>query len=264
VIRARPEGFRLETTSVVGEGQLERSIYCADVGGARYVATIATPAAAAPRGARALTSTVYRAGQRGLCSGAANGATAVNDGAPGKPPPGPQLVRPTGVAGCIFRNLPDQVNRDAVMAVLSHADPGKVLREPVSAVAPRCTGQPYSASDADLVGAVLSLYQRIVAASTLGREVGLAQRQLDAAWASATPADKAPYLAAARSFISPGSQYAPPPPGAAATFQERLNIPAQGAAANVPALLHMYYSATALSEVSEAGLAARGVAAPDR
>jgi hypothetical protein len=70
VIRARPEGFVPASSSLADGGRVERTVYCAGTGDARFVATITTPHERAPRGTRALSSTVYRAGPAGaLCSG---------------------------------------------------------------------------------------------------------------------------------------------------------------------------------------------------
>jgi len=72
VIRARPEGFVLDRTATVADGGVERSIYCGGGPEARYVATITTPVGRPTGHARALASTVYRAGPTGLCSRPAN------------------------------------------------------------------------------------------------------------------------------------------------------------------------------------------------
>jgi len=259
VIRARPEQFTLASTTALDGGAVERSVYCGGAGGARYAATITTPVGRAPAGTRALASTVYQASAGGLC---ATERAPLRVSAAPAPTPGLQLVPPTGVGGCIFRKLPESVNRDALMAVMSHSDVVRVLREPVAAVAPQCTGRPYSASDAALVGAAISLYPRMVAASFLGTQLKIPQRQLDSAWTAATPDERAPYLASARSFLSPGGKFVPAAPGAVAPFQHRLDLTRDGLDPRVPQVLHMYYSASALSELSEAELAARGAAPP--
>lgn len=68
VILARPEGFARGRSGAVAGGQVQRTVYCAMTGGERLVATITTPAGKAPRGVRALSSTVYRApGPSPLC-----------------------------------------------------------------------------------------------------------------------------------------------------------------------------------------------------
>ena len=67
-ILARPEGFARGRSGPVAGGQVERTVYCAMIGGERLVATITTPSGKAPRGVRALSSTVYRApGPSPLC-----------------------------------------------------------------------------------------------------------------------------------------------------------------------------------------------------
>jgi len=164
----------------------------------------------------------------------------------------PQLVAPSGVGGCIYRNLSTDVSRDAVMAVLSHSDIGAVLRGPVGAAAPHCTKRP--PSDPAVVGAVFSVYLRMVSAYFIGRQLNLPQRQLDTAWTSATPEEKAPFIASARSFLSPAASFAPANPEAVAAFERRLelgkSLDRKGSEA-----LHMYFMATALNELAEANLA---------
>jgi hypothetical protein len=44
-------------------------------------------------------------------------------------------------------------------------------------VAPKCAGQPFSASDTAVVGSVMSVYSRMVAAFTLGNQPQLSERQ---------------------------------------------------------------------------------------
>ena len=85
---------------------------------------------------------------------------------PGAAPatPAVQLVPPSGVGGCIYRSLPESVSRDAVAAIMSHGDFRSILRGPTAAVAPRCTGRPYSDSDGAVVGSVFSAYSRMIAA----------------------------------------------------------------------------------------------------
>jgi hypothetical protein len=69
VIRARPEGFTLQGTTLLADGTVERSVYCGGSGTDRYVATITTPVGHGARRSRALASTVYRSsGPRALCS----------------------------------------------------------------------------------------------------------------------------------------------------------------------------------------------------
>jgi hypothetical protein len=180
------------------------------------------------------------------------------------PTPQPKVMAPTGVGGCIYRSLPEAVSRDALMAILSHTSSVKVLREPVAAVAPKCTGRPFSASDADggaVVGTVMSVYLRIVAAGTLGSQLQLPEGQLYDAWAAATPEEKAPFVASAQSFLQPGATYAAAKPEAAAPFVQRLGIGAKAQGPTIPQLVHMYYSAVALNELAEASLAARAAPA---
>jgi hypothetical protein len=192
----------------------------------------------------------------GLAAGAAQAQT---------PTPQPKLIAPTGVGGCIYRSLPDAVSRDAITAILSHTSIAKVLREPVAAIAPKCTSQPFSDSSPDpaVVGSVMSVYSRVVAAFTLGNQLQLPERQLYDAWAAATPEEKAPFFASAESFLQSGVTFAAAKPEAAAPFVQRLGIGAKAQGPTVPQLVHMYYSAMALNELAEASLAARG-ASPTR
>jgi hypothetical protein len=141
----------------------------------------------------------------------------------------------------------------------------KVLREPIAAIAPKCTGRPFSVSDPDgaVVGSVMSVYARMVAAFTLGSQLQLPERQLYDAWAAATPEEKAPFVASAQSFLQPGAAYAAASPEAAALFVQRLGIDAKAQGPTIPQLVHMYYSATALNELAEASLAAKGASASE-
>jgi hypothetical protein len=180
------------------------------------------------------------------------------------PVPQPKLIAPTGVGGCIYRRIPAAVSREAVAAILSHISSVKVLREPVSAIAPKCTGQPFSDTDGDVVGSVMSVYSRMVAAFALGSQLQLSERQLYEAWTAASTEEKAPFVASARSFLQRGAVYAPARPEAAAPFVQRLGIGAKAQEPTVPQLAHMYYSAVALSEIAEASLAARGASAAER
>lgn len=69
VILARPEGFARGRSAPADNGRIERTVFCAMRGAERLVATITTPNPGAPRGARALSSTVYRApGPSPLCT----------------------------------------------------------------------------------------------------------------------------------------------------------------------------------------------------
>ena len=179
------------------------------------------------------------------------------------PTPQPKLIAPTGVGGCIYRSIPAEVSREAVTAILSHTSSMKVLREPVAAIAPKCTGHPFSDSDADVVGSVTSVYARMVAAFTLGRQLQLEERQLYDAWAAATPEEKAPFVASAQSFLQPGATYAAAKPDAATPFVQRLGVGAKAEDPTVPQLVHMYYSAMALNELAEANLAASGASATE-
>lgn len=256
VIRERPEGFRILSSTLV-DGRLERTVYCGGPPDARLVATITTPRANAPRGTRALSSTVYRADRNGLCSGAAAPTPAQVVPSKGG---APQPVRAGGIGGCIYRALPESVSKDALTAILSHTDIRRVLRDPVAAAAPKCTGRPYSDSDGAVVGSIFSVYARMVAAYTLGQRLHLPQSELDAAWSAAPAAEKAPFLASAQSLVSSAQAYSAAKPEAVDPFVQRLGL-AQGALdPDVPKLLHMYYSATALSELAEADLAARASA----
>jgi len=181
------------------------------------------------------------------------------------PTPQPKLVAPTGVGGCIYRSIPAAVSREAVTAILSHTSSVKVLREPIAAIAPKCTGRPFSDSDPDpaVVGSVMSVYARMVAAFALGSQLQLPERRLYEAWAAATPDEKAPFVASARSFLQPGVTFAAAKPEAAAPFVQRLGIGAQAQGPTVPQLVHMYYSAMALNELAEANLTARGASATE-
>lgn len=69
VILARPEGFARGRSALADGDRVERTVYCAYVGDERLVASITTPNGQARRGARALSSTVYRArGPSALCA----------------------------------------------------------------------------------------------------------------------------------------------------------------------------------------------------
>jgi hypothetical protein len=179
------------------------------------------------------------------------------------PTPQPKLVAATGVGGCIYRNLPEAVTRDAVSAILSHTGLVQVLRGPVAVVAPKCTGRPFSDSDPDpaVVGAVMSVYARMVSGYGLASQLQIPERQLYDVWAAATPEEKAPFVASARSFLQRGATFAAAKPEAAGPFVQRLGITATAPEPTMPKLLHMYYSAMALNELAEADLAARGASA---
>jgi hypothetical protein len=186
-----------------------------------------------------------------LAAGAAGGQTAT---------PQPKLIAPTGVGGCIYRNLPEAVSREAVTAILSHTSSVKVLRGPVAAVAPKCTGRPFSDSDPDpdVVGSVMSVYARSVAGYSLASQLQVPERQLYDAWAAATPEEKAPFVTSAQSFLERGVAFAAAKPEAADPFVRRLGIAAKSPGPTLPQLVHMYYSAMALNELAEANLAAKG------
>jgi hypothetical protein len=171
----------------------------------------------------------------------------------------PALVTPSGVGGCIYRNLPSDVNRDAVNAVLSHGNIESVLKEPMAKAAPKCTGRPFSVSDGAVIGSIFSVYSRMVAAFTLGRQLQLPERQLIQAWTAATPEERAPYLASAQTFIRPDATFQPAKQEASKPFEQRLGIGGKSQSGTVPQLLNMYYSAMALSQTAEADLAARGM-----
>jgi len=175
----------------------------------------------------------------------------------------PKLVAPTGVGGCIYRRIPEAVSRAAVSAILSHTSSVQVLRGPVAEIAPKCTGQPFSNADSAVVGSVMSVYARMVAAFTLGSRLQLPERQLYDAWAAATPEEKAPFVASAQSFLRADAAYAAAKPEAAAPFVQRLGIDAKAQAPVIPQLVHMYFSAMALNELAEADLAARGASAAE-
>jgi len=169
---------------------------------------------------------------------------------------------PSGIGGCIYRILPRSVSVDALTAVISHGNIASVLREPVAVAAPKCTGRPYSASDSAVVGSVFSVYSRMAAAYALDRQVQLPERQLIAAWVAATPAERAPYLASAQTFIRPESNFQSVKPDAVTPFEQRLGLNEKGVDPNTAQLLQMYYSALALSQLAEADLASRGASPP--
>jgi hypothetical protein len=177
------------------------------------------------------------------------------------PIPQPKLVAPTGVGGCIYRSIPADVSRGVVTAILSHTNSVKLLREPVAAIAPKCTGEPFSDTDSAVVGSVMSVYARMVAAYTLGSQLQLTERQLYDAWAAATPEEKAPFVASAQSFLQPRAAYAAAKPEAAIPFVQRLGISSKAEGPSISQLVHMYYSAMALNELAEADLTARGASA---
>ena len=131
----------------------------------------------------------------------------------------------------------------------------------MATIAPKCTGHPFSVSDADVVGSVTSVYARMVAAFTLEHQLQLGERQLYDAWAAATPEEKAPFVASAQAFLQPGAAYATAKPDAAAPFMQRLGIGAKAEDPTVPQLVSMYYSAMALNDLAEASLKARGASA---
>jgi hypothetical protein len=69
VILARPEGFVRGRSGLADGDRVERTVYCAQVGDERLVASITTPNGRARQGTRALSSTVYRArGPSALCA----------------------------------------------------------------------------------------------------------------------------------------------------------------------------------------------------
>ncbi len=261
VIRARPEQFRLESTTPLEGGTVKRSVYCGGSSVARYAVTITTPTDRPRRGTRALASTVYKASADGFCSSDTAPLSPSDQSSGSGQGKGLHLVRPAGVGGCVFRKLPEAVNRAALEAVMAHGDIGRVLREPVASVWPRCTGLPYSASDAALVGSVFSLYMRMVAATSLESQINIPQRQLDSAWSAATPEEKAPYLAGARSFLAADRTVATAKLDAVAPLQQRLGPPAESLDPRILQIMHSYYSATALSELAEIDLASRGASA---
>lgn len=77
VILARPEGFVRGRSGLVDGERLERTVYCAAAGDQRLVVSITTPHGRAAYGARALSSTVYRArGPSALCAAAPTGTPA--------------------------------------------------------------------------------------------------------------------------------------------------------------------------------------------
>jgi hypothetical protein len=175
---------------------------------------------------------------------------------PAQNPPQPVLVAKSGVGGCIFRNLPQEVSRQALTAVLSRSDIGAVLRGPVGLAAPKCTARP--PSDPAVVGSVFSVYSRSAAAYFVASQAQIQERQLLDAWAAATPAEKAPFVASARTFLSPAKAFAAADPAAVTPFEARLGLAGKPLDSKVPAALPMYFTATALSELSEADLAAAG------
>ncbi len=198
-----------------------------------------------------------------ILAAAASVSLATNPVEPSSPTAPPKLVAATGVGGCIYRKLPEDISRKAVLAILTHTSIATVLREPVARTAPKCTGQPFSDSDGDVVGAVVSVYARTVTAVTLGRDLHLEERQLYDAWAVATDAERAPFLASAHSFLQPGVEYAAAAPDAAAPLVHRLGIGANAEGPSVLRLVALYYSAMALNELAEARLKARGASATD-
>ena len=58
-ILARPEGFKLGSTTVVDDGRLQRSIYCARTGAGWALASLTVPGPKPVSRTRALSSTVY-------------------------------------------------------------------------------------------------------------------------------------------------------------------------------------------------------------
>jgi hypothetical protein len=172
--------------------------------------------------------------------------------------PAVQLVKATGVGGCIFDHLPEDVRRDALIALLSHQGIGKVLKAPVAGLAVQCTGQPLSGSDSALVGSVFSVFWRTASAYALGTRLHIPEQRLVAAWTDASAAQKAPFLSSAKTFLSPGQALAPAPVEAANPFGERLGLADQALDKAALGTLAAYYSAMALSELSERDLAARG------
>lgn len=173
-----------------------------------------------------------------------------------------QLVKPSGVGGCIYYAVPNDVRHNALVAVLSHGKIGDILRAPVAAVAQGCTGRPYSASDGALIAAVTATFLREGAAMYLAERAAIAQPTLDAAWAAASPADKAPFVASAESFLSPQAAFAKAPDAAVAPFEQRLQLDPKALDAQAQAALHMYFTAAALSDEAEAKLAAEGAHPP--
>jgi hypothetical protein len=98
-----------------------------------------------------------------------------------------QLQRPGGVGGCVFAALPADVRREAlVRALAGQGGVSEVLREPVSRVSERCSGRPYSATDAPLVGSVANTFTKAAAALGLAQQFGVGQTALDDAWRGAT------------------------------------------------------------------------------
>lgn len=120
-----------------------------------------------------------------------------------------QLKAPDGVGGCIYRALPAEVRREALVDALAGKPSSRALQVAVSKVASRCTGRPSAKDDLPVVGAVTGAVRRSAAALALAQQFGVGQAALDQAWSTASANEKAAFYAAAGDYLTPGASLSP-------------------------------------------------------
>jgi len=174
----------------------------------------------------------------------------------GSPGVAAQLEVPGGVGGCVFLGISREM-RLATMAAYASGGPSAIgqvqnLRREVYGPARRCSaGGDINRDDALLV-AFVSTVMKSTNALNLSR-AGLAQASLDAVWAQASEADKAP-------FVSHAAAYFAGQPAPQSSFQgptgivDAIALPPLDLAEARGDLLN-YFQAVALNEMAEARLA---------
>ena len=164
------------------------------------------------------------------------------------------LVRPSGVGGCVFLASDAETRRTVIVAMLSRpADgPPPALKHAAETHAQRCAGRPYSGNDTAYVGAVIGAFRKAAVALAFAQQFGVSQKRLDAAWAEATPTEKAAFLAFGDDFVDPKRSIVDRALDTG-PFARRLGLPAAGDP-QIALLLRMYYLSTGLSERAEARL----------
>jgi hypothetical protein len=166
-----------------------------------------------------------------------------------------QLKRPGGVGGCMFRALPADVRREALLSALAGEGNPQALRAATPDVARKCTGQPSPSSELALVGSLVGAVRKAAAALALATQYGVGQDSLDAAWAAASPAQKAAFYEVADEFLAPDREISVRALDVAGLAAKMGLEP--GAHPGAEAALRIYFLAAALSERSEAMLTKR-------
>jgi hypothetical protein len=166
-----------------------------------------------------------------------------------------QLKRPGGVGGCMFQALPTDVRREALLSALAGEGNPQTLRAAAPAAAQKCTGQSDPSSELALVGSLVGAVRKAAAALALATQYGVGQDSLDAAWAAATPAQKAAFYEVADEFLAPHREISVRALDVAG-LAAKLGLE-PGVYPGAEPALRTYFLAAALSERSEAMLTKR-------